>query len=110
MKRKLPRNWYALLVAVSLCFAPGLMLAEPSSNAVTEFPPPLFRELINSKADVNISGKISDEAGQPLPGANVLVKGTTIGTTTDANGEYKLAIPEGSNVLVFSFIGYKTQE
>ncbi|MFD2201604.1 SusC/RagA family TonB-linked outer membrane protein [Shivajiella indica] len=58
-----------------------------------------------------ITGKvISDEDGLGLPGASVLVKGTTIGTTTDLDGNYSISVPEGSNVLIFSFVGLKTQE
>ena len=60
--------------------------------------------------DKRISGKITDETGQPLPGVNILVKGTTQGTTSDANGTYVLNVSESSSVLVFSFIGYASQE
>jgi hypothetical protein len=57
-----------------------------------------------------ISGQLkSNEDGSSLPGVNVLVKGTTIGTVTDAEGRYSLSVPIGS-VLVFSFIGMKTRE
>lgn len=52
----------------------------------------------------------SAEEGVSLPGVNVVVQGTTIGTTTDVEGEYSVSVPEGSNSLVFSFIGYATQE
>jgi TonB-linked SusC/RagA family outer membrane protein len=56
-----------------------------------------------------ITGKISDATGDPVPGVNILIKGTTIGTTTDADGKFTLdASPD--NVLVISFIGYKTKE
>jgi hypothetical protein len=59
----------------------------------------------------SVSGIVrSSEDGQPLPGASVLVKGTTIGTTTDINGRYELTIPNNSRQLVFSFIGQVTQE
>jgi TonB-linked SusC/RagA family outer membrane protein len=58
-----------------------------------------------------ITGKvISDEDGLGLPGASVLVKGTTVGTTTDLDGNYSISVPEGSNVLIYSFVGLKTQE
>lgn len=60
-------------------------------------------------ADVPVSGKVSDESGNTLPGVNVIVKGTTKGVVTDIDGNYKLDIPEGS-VLVYSFIGYLTRE
>ena len=52
----------------------------------------------------------AQEDGQPLPGVNVLVKGTTNGTNTDSNGKYSLTLPDGGGTLVFSFIGYRIQE
>lgn len=58
---------------------------------------------------IDISGKVTDENGEGLPGASVLVKGTTVGTTTNLDGEYKLDTPEEA-VLVISFVGYKTLE
>jgi TonB-linked SusC/RagA family outer membrane protein len=58
-----------------------------------------------------VTGKvISDEDGMGLPGATVLVKGTTVGTTTDLDGNYSINVPAGSNVLVISFVGLKTLE
>lgn len=58
-----------------------------------------------------ISGQItSSEDGSTLPGVNVVVKGTTNGTTTDANGTYRMTVPSDAQVLVFSFIGLKTEE
>ncbi|QHT68898.1 TonB-dependent receptor [Rhodocytophaga rosea] len=60
--------------------------------------------------DVNISGKVLDEAdSSPLPGVNITVKGTTNGTVTDGTGAYTLSVPSNST-LVFSYIGYTTQE
>lgn len=56
-----------------------------------------------------VSGTVSDETG-PLPGANVLVKGTTIGTQTDFDGNYTLLDVGSDATLVFSYIGYKTTE
>lgn len=59
-----------------------------------------------------VKGKVTDETGAAMPGVNVLIKGTSTGTTTDVNGGYALNIPAGANAssLVFSFIGYSTQE
>ncbi len=57
-----------------------------------------------------ISGLVLDEQGQPLPGANVLVKGTTIGTSTDMEGRYSLTLPNTAKTLVFYFIGMRTEE
>lgn len=63
-----------------------------------------------NKVDGVVSGVVWDENGGPLPGAIVLAKGTTIGTTTDVNGRYSITLPNGVNRLVFSFIGFKTLE
>ena len=59
----------------------------------------------------SISGTVTDaETQQPMPGVNVVLKGTTNGTTTDADGRYSLSVSEDNATLVFSFIGYSTQE
>jgi hypothetical protein len=59
----------------------------------------------------NVRGTVlGDEDGRPLPGVNVVVKGTTIGTVTDVNGNYSLTLPNNASTLVFSFIGLATQE
>jgi len=58
----------------------------------------------------NVSGRVIDEQGEGIPGATVLVKGTTIGTNTDLNGGYSITVPTRSNRLVFSFIGMSTEE
>lgn len=52
----------------------------------------------------------SGDDGLPLPGASVVVKGTTIGTATDLDGKFSLNVPQGSNVLVISFTGFSLQE
>ena len=58
-----------------------------------------------------ITGTVtSTEDGLGVPGATVLVKGTTIGTATDIDGKYSINIPSGSNVLVFTFVGLTSQE
>ncbi|HEY3402260.1 MAG TPA: SusC/RagA family TonB-linked outer membrane protein [Ohtaekwangia sp.] len=58
-----------------------------------------------------ITGKVTaSEDGSPLPGVNVVVKGTTTGTVTDAEGSYRLSVPESGSILIFSFIGLVTQE
>jgi TonB-linked SusC/RagA family outer membrane protein len=60
---------------------------------------------------VQITGTvISAEDGMPVPGASVMVKGTTTGTSTDANGKYSFAVPQTATTLVFSFIGLKSME
>ncbi len=66
-------------------------------------------EAVSIVEDVELSGKITDENGQGLPGASILVKETSVGTTSDLDGNYKLTVPENA-VVVVSFIGYITQE
>ncbi len=57
-----------------------------------------------------ISGKVKSMEGEELPGVNVLIKGTTIGTVTDVNGDYRITVPDENAVLVFSYVGYVTEE
>ncbi|WP_298779167.1 carboxypeptidase-like regulatory domain-containing protein [uncultured Polaribacter sp.] len=57
-----------------------------------------------------ITGTVVDESSQPLPGASVLVKGTTIGINTDFDGKFTLKSTSNSGVLVISYIGYKSKE
>jgi len=57
-----------------------------------------------------VSGTITDESGEPVPGTNIAVKGTTLGVISDVNGSYSITVPDGNAVLVFSFIGYAVQE
>ena len=57
-----------------------------------------------------VKGKVTAEDGSPLPGASVSIKGTNLGTMTDAEGDYSLHVPPDAAVLVFSFIGYTSAE
>lgn len=61
-------------------------------------------------AQSTITGTVTDESGEGLIGASILVKGTTSGTVTDLDGKYSLSVPPGSEVLVFSYTGFDTQE
>ncbi|WP_461075280.1 TonB-dependent receptor [Spirosoma flavus] len=62
-------------------------------------------------ADRVVSGTVKDEKNVGLPGVSVLVKGTTRGSTTDANGLFKISVPDGSGTtLTFSFVGYQSQD
>lgn len=60
--------------------------------------------------EVTIKGKVTDATGNGLPGANITIKGTTRGTTTDANGGFTFSIPNTKTVIVVSYIGYLAQE
>ena len=57
-----------------------------------------------------ITGTVTDQAGLPLPGVSVIVKGSTLGTVTDADGSFSFSIPADTEVLQFSFVGMQTQE
>ena len=61
--------------------------------------------------DDSIQGQVTDEeSGQVIPGVNVLIKGTAQGTVTDVEGIYRMAVPDTATTLVFSYVGYLTQE
>ncbi|GAB3316109.1 TonB-dependent receptor [Larkinella ripae] len=59
---------------------------------------------------VDVTGTVTDESGAGLPGVNVVVKGSTQGTTTDAEGKFRISVPENRATLVFSSVGYLRQE
>ena len=61
-----------------------------------------------SYAQTTVSGTVTDESGEALIGTSILVEGTITGTVTDIDGKYSLNVPAGSNVLVFSYTGYKS--
>ncbi len=56
-----------------------------------------------------VTGSIKDPLGETLPGVNIMVQGTNTGTISDYDGSYSITIPEGRNVLVFSYLGYQTK-
>jgi TonB-linked SusC/RagA family outer membrane protein len=89
-----------------------LLKRTPASSGIT---PDLIKTetfSTDQSAEQTVTGTVSDENGGLLPGVSVVVKNTTRGTTTDAEGKYKLTIPdEGPTaILIFSFVGYKSQE
>lgn len=62
-------------------------------------------------ADFEVTGKVTGETGDALPGASILIKGTTRGTSADENGNFRISIPDNANtVLVFSLVGYASKE
>lgn len=60
--------------------------------------------------DVVVRGQVMDDKGAPLAGVSVMVKGTAIGTTTDAQGHFTLRAPNANSILVFTSVGYNDQE
>ena len=63
-----------------------------------------------SQQQKSISGKVTDQSGAPIPGASVVVKGTTTGVTTNNDGTFFLILPNNAKILTFSFVGMKSQE
>ncbi|GAB3582926.1 TonB-dependent receptor [Hymenobacter daeguensis] len=61
-------------------------------------------------AEWPLTGKVTSPNGEGLPGVTVVVKGTTLGTTSNADGSFSISVPDKAGTLVFSFIGYQTQE
>jgi TonB-dependent starch-binding outer membrane protein SusC len=82
-----------------LAFVLGLSPGELSANS--------FNTPIQG---VTVSGKVADETGTPLPGVNIIEKGTTNGTVSDTDGNYKITVASGESVLVFSFVGFISQQ
>lgn len=60
--------------------------------------------------DRTITGTVNDEENTPIPGVNVVVKGTSTGTVTNIEGEYRLNVTEDAQALIFSFVGFASQE
>jgi len=65
---------------------------------------------ISEQQGKKVTGKVTDQSGVPIPGAAIVVKGTTIGITSDSDGNFALSLPSEAKVIVFSFIGMKSQE
>lgn len=63
-----------------------------------------------SFADQTVSGTVTNEKNEALPGVSILIKGTQKGTTTDAKGQFKIDVANENSILIFSFIGYRSQE
>lgn len=103
MNRVLPLFLWIALSGSSLCAYSLDPVSHFSSTTFAPLPP---------QQSLVITGKVTDENGVGMPGVNILVKGTSNGTTTNAEGSYSLGLSssEASGTLVFSFIGYVAQE
>ncbi|GAB3823306.1 SusC/RagA family TonB-linked outer membrane protein [Hymenobacter jeollabukensis] len=92
--------------AVPLAACGLLTLAAPALAAAS---PGDARSHRPAVADVPVSGRVTQTDGAPMPGVTVIVKGTTLGTSTNAEGQFSLNVPEGST-LVISAVGFMKQE
>lgn len=70
----------------------------------------VIEEVLGIAPPINVTGKVTDETGGILPGVNIVEKGTTNGTVTDVDGNYRITVSDNSAVLIFSSIGYVSQE
>jgi TonB-linked SusC/RagA family outer membrane protein len=98
MRKSVPKMRRLVLPAALSCLPLLPLLANASAATETRAP-----------AAGPVTGRIVDEKGVGLPGVNVLVKGTNVGTATNADGRYTIEAPAGAT-LVFSYIGYASQE
>ncbi|GAB3339869.1 TonB-dependent receptor [Larkinella ripae] len=113
----LPRfNRSKLAIRLGACGLAGLLAGSPFAQAANDGGIALNSLKTNATTDPalqerTISGQVlTSEDNTPLPGVNVAVKGSTRGTTSDAEGKFRLAIPDNNAVLVFSSVGFITQE
>ncbi len=88
------------LACVALAAAPAAA-APASPPALTSAPAP---------AEIEVQGSVVDAKGDPLPGVNIILKGTSKGTVTDEQGRFRIKVPDAGSVLVVSFVGFKRQE
>jgi len=103
-----------LVDVLAQLFSPAIsVLAVDEEEAIVLRPAPVIpveKVVTANELALKVSGKVVDETGQPVPGVNVIEKGTTNGTVTDVSGTFSLNIQDDKSVLVFTFIGYTTQE
>nr|MBI1231908.1 SusC/RagA family TonB-linked outer membrane protein [Cytophagales bacterium] len=117
MKRGLLNDFKVRRMAVSIALLFGLFSLPEKARAVgsTSLNMPngsalamTAENLVGLPVDVTVRGTVTDQNGDPIPGATVSVPGTSIGTATDIDGKYTITVPENSS-LVFSFIGFENQ-
>ncbi|MCG8386106.1 MAG: SusC/RagA family TonB-linked outer membrane protein [Cytophagales bacterium] len=94
----------------------GLKFRQVNENIIVHVPdkPPIIKQPQEAKKapvlDRFIRGKVTNSEGEPLPGANILVLGTTNGAVSDVDGNYVIEVTDDARTLVISFIGYQTQQ
>lgn len=123
MKRKLLNRLVvkpiSSLATLSFCLFSGSLMAQQTSldknlknieqnQLTTASNSNVGKSTLADMFEVTISGTVTDNNGQPIPGATVSVPGTSIGTATDLDGKYTLTVPDNSSVVI-SFIGFESQ-
>ncbi|HLP71536.1 MAG TPA: TonB-dependent receptor [Bacteroidales bacterium] len=97
-KFRRPAGIFIMILFLILCSIEGYSLATDGAEKPGE------------QDQRQITGTVKDKSDQPLPGVTVMVKGTSTGTLTDADGKFSLKVPASSRTLVFSFVGLKSLE
>ncbi len=100
MKRMLLNAVLALVMVSTFTYLNAQVNGVPTNNAPGS----------NAQTTNVLQGTVKDKKGEPVIGASVSVKGTSVGTVTDVDGKYSLAVPPGSTTLVVKYIGFKTYE
>ena len=81
-----------------------------SATALPDHLPANKLKVISEKFDKNVSGVVKNASGSVIPGVNVVVKGISTGTSTDADGKYSITVTDDNAVLVFSSIGFRKSQ
>ncbi len=88
-----------------------IILGIPLIQEVHAAPSAAFPPALLQAAQREVTGKVTDgSTGESLPGVSIIIKGTTSGTVTDINGQYRILVADNSAMLVFSFLGFQSQE
>ncbi|MDF9796379.1 TonB-linked SusC/RagA family outer membrane protein [Catalinimonas alkaloidigena] len=115
--QKIDEQFYLITPRRSPDYFPEKLGKQPLKNTESTLNKISFNKVSPSKKSINnqliqvVTGTVTDhQSGTPLPGVNVLVKGTITGTVTGLNGNYSINVPDANDTLVFSSIGYVSQE
>jgi TonB-dependent starch-binding outer membrane protein SusC len=96
-------------VLVAIARENKLKFKQVNNNITVSKPVTYTDEVIEVvETNIEITGRVRDEFGEPMPGVTVIIEGTNLGTVTDIDGRYSLEAEEGA-VLVFSFVGFESQ-
>lgn len=104
MKRRTQKRKVFISLCKTFALAGALVVLQPPASAS----PKTYPQLNLQQKEIEIRGKIIDAQG-PIPGVSITLKGTKIGSSTDANGLYSIKVPE-KGILVFQMLGYQSQE